>query len=89
MTTADANGNYDFSGAPTLAPGSFLNNPFAGTPFQCQPGTSTPEPVDSTGTQTSGADCNIIPAAVVNPDRRQSTAALSHAERQCGGLQLR
>lgn len=67
MTTADANGNYDFSGAPTLAPGKFLKNPFSGTAFQCQPGTSTPEPVDSTGKQTTGVDCNIIPAGVVNP----------------------
>src|SRR6202011_3634450 len=28
MTTPDANGNYDFSGAPTLKPGAFLTNPF-------------------------------------------------------------
>jgi hypothetical protein len=67
MTTPDAKGNYDFRGAPTLAPGKFLNNPFSGTAFQCQPGTSTPQPVDSTGKQTTGADCNIIPAGVVNP----------------------
>ena len=67
MTTPDANGNYDFSGAPTLAGGGFLNNPFGGVPFQCQPGTSTPEPVLSDGSQTPGDDCNIVPAAVVNP----------------------
>jgi len=64
MTTPDANGNYDYSGAPT---GKQLNNPFSGQPFQCQPGTSTPEPVDSTGAQTAGVACNTIPAAVVNP----------------------
>ena len=66
MTTPDASGNYDFSGAPTLAGGGFLNNPFGGIPFQCQPGTSTPEPVLSDGSQTVGQDCNIIPAGVVN-----------------------
>ena len=67
MTTPDANGNYDFSGAPTLAAGGFLNNPYSGSPFQCQPGTSTPEPVDSTGAQSAGVSCNIVPGAVVNP----------------------
>jgi hypothetical protein len=67
MTTADANGNYDFSGAPTLAGIGFVKNPFGGIPFQCMPGTSTPEPVSSDGTQPAGEDCNIIPAAVVNP----------------------
>ncbi len=67
MTTPDANGNYDFSGAPTLAGGGFLNNPFGNTPFQCQPGTSTPEPVLSDGSQSPGDACNIVPAAVVNP----------------------
>src|ERR1700691_2613500 len=44
MTTPDENGNYDFSGAPTLAPGAFLNNPFGDIPFQCVPNTTTPEP---------------------------------------------
>ena len=67
MTTPDANGNYDFSGAPTLAGGGFLNNPYSSTPFQCVPGTSTPEPVDSTGAQAAGVNCNIVPAGVVNP----------------------
>src|SRR5580698_3244382 len=44
MTTPDVNGNYDYSG--TLG-GAQLNNPFAGgTPFQCLPGTKTPEPVN-------------------------------------------
>jgi len=64
MTTPDANGNYDFTGAAT---NKQLNNPFSGTPFQCQPGTSTPEPVDATGAQAAGVNCNIIPGAVVNP----------------------
>ena len=67
MTTPDANGNYDFSGAPTLAPGSFLNNPFGGAPFQCLPGTSTPEPVNSDGSQPGGDACNIVPAGIVSP----------------------
>jgi hypothetical protein len=65
MTTPDASGNYDFTNVPT---GVQLTNPYGGVPFQCQPGTSTPEPVDPTnGTQPSGQPCNIIPAAVVDP----------------------
>jgi len=67
MTTPDANGNYDFSGAPTLAAGGFLTNPYSGSAFQCLPGTLTPEPVNpANGTQASGQACNIIPAGVVN-----------------------
>jgi Carboxypeptidase regulatory-like domain len=70
MTTPDANGNYDFTGAPTLpgltSTGGFLTNPYSATPFQCVPGTSTPEPVTA-GIQPAGQDCNIIPAGVVNP----------------------
>ena len=65
MTTPDASGNYDFRGAPT---GKQLTNPFSGDPFQCQPGTSKPEPVNpADGSQTPGVPCNTIPAAVVNP----------------------
>ena len=66
MTTPDASGNYDFRGAPTLAGGGFLNNPYSSSPFQCQPGTATPEPVNPDGTQAAGDPCNIIPAGVVN-----------------------
>jgi hypothetical protein len=67
MTTADANGNYDFSGAPTVLRGTVLTNPASGDPFQCVPGTLTPEPVDPIGHQTPGDACPIIPAALVNP----------------------
>jgi hypothetical protein len=67
MTTPDASGNYDFSGAPTLSGlGGFLTNPNSGSPFQCVPGTSTPEPMTG-GVQPAGQNCNIIPAAIVNP----------------------
>ena len=65
MTTPDANGNYDFTNAPS---GAQLNNPFDGGPFQCVPGTSTPEPVNpADGSQPLGTACNIVPAALVNP----------------------
>jgi hypothetical protein len=66
MTTADANGNYDFTGAPS---GAQLRNPFnGGIPFQCVPNTLTPEPVNpANGTQPNGQACNIVPAALVNP----------------------
>jgi len=65
MTTPDASGNYDFSSNPF---GTQLTNPYAGLPFQCLPGTSTPEPVNpANGKQPTGQNCNIIPAALVNP----------------------
>ena len=67
MTTPNANGNYDFTNAPS---GAKLNNPFDGIPFQCVAGTATPEPVNpANGSQsTAGAQaCNILPAALVNP----------------------
>jgi hypothetical protein len=66
MTTPDANGNYDFSNDPS---GAQLNNPFDGIPFQCAPGTSTPEPVNpADGSQPNVSNpCNILPAAVVSP----------------------
>src|SRR5215472_11823132 len=66
MTTPNANGNYDFTGAPS---GAQLKNPFAGTNFTCVPGTSTPEPVNlADGSQApGGTPCNIVPAALVNP----------------------
>ena len=65
MTTPDASGNYDYTGAPS---GAQLKNPFAGTNFTCLPGTSTPEPVNlANGSQAPGGTaCNIIPAALVN-----------------------
>ena len=65
MTTPNASGDYDFSNVPT---GVQLNNPFGGIPFQCQPGTNSPEPVNpANGTQTPGQACNIIPAALIDP----------------------
>jgi hypothetical protein len=65
MTTPDANGNYDFSGNIS---GAQLNNPFTFAPFQCVPGTSTPEPVSTVdGSQPAGQACDIIPAGLVNP----------------------
>jgi hypothetical protein len=66
MTTPDANGNYDFTGAPS---GAQLKNPFASTTFMCKPGTLTPEPVNpANGSQApGGTPCNIVPAALVNP----------------------
>ena len=67
MTTPDANGNYDFSGAPTVLNGTTLTNPNSGSPFACVPGTTTPEPVLADGSQTpGGTPCPIIPAGVVN-----------------------
>ncbi len=68
MTTPESNGNYDFSNNPL---GVQLRNPYATgtepTNFQCVPGTSTPEAVLADGSQNPGSNCNIIPAAVVNP----------------------
>lgn len=68
MMTPDASGDYDFTNDPTLSTGQFLNNPYGAMPFQCQPGTKTPEPVNlANGTQTTGQNCNVVPAAVVDP----------------------
>lgn len=67
MTTPDAAGNYDFSGAPTVLNGAVLTNPSSHAPFACVPGTKTPEPVAADGSQTGGTPCPIIPAAMVNP----------------------
>jgi hypothetical protein len=72
MMTPDASGNYNFNLDPFGNPrGSSafpnLTNPYSGGPFQCMPGTTTPEPVLAGGTQPTGAVCNVIPAAMVNP----------------------
>ena len=83
MTTADVNGNYDYSGAPTVLNGKVLINPYTPpqvllnqgpdpvpVPFQCNIGTSTPEtPVGGSQPFVPGATeaCTTIPGAVVNP----------------------
>jgi hypothetical protein len=66
MTTPfDAAGDYDFSNDPL---GVTPTNPLAGgKPFECLPGTKTPEPVDPTGTQPTGVACATIPGALVSP----------------------
>ena len=66
MTTPfDAAGDYDFSSDPL---GITPTNPYAaGAAFQCLPGTTTPEPVNPSGTQTAGQACATIPGALVNP----------------------
>src|SRR5580693_7556464 len=71
MTTPDANGNYNFNLDPFGNPrgsAAFPNlaNPFSQSPFQCVPGTTTPEPVNVDGSQPAGSVCNTIPAALVN-----------------------
>ncbi|HXY15213.1 MAG TPA: carboxypeptidase-like regulatory domain-containing protein [Terriglobales bacterium] len=43
-----------------------LTNPYSGQPFQCVPGTKTPETVNPDGSQPTGSACNILPAAVIN-----------------------
>ena len=79
MMTPDAAGNYNFNLDPFGNPrGSsefpILSNPYVtptpaqpDTHFQCVPGTATPEPVTAAGTQPLGADCSVIPAAMINP----------------------
>jgi hypothetical protein len=75
MLTPDAAGNYNFNLDPFGNPrgsGSFpiLKNPYekgADNHFQCLPGTATPEPVGAGGAQPLGADCSVIPAAMINP----------------------
>jgi hypothetical protein len=77
MVTPDATGDYNFNLDPFGNPrgSSFfpiLTNPYAPAAnpdrhFQCIPGTTTPEPVAANGTQPAGADCSVIPAAMINP----------------------
>ena len=71
MTTPDAAGDYNFNLDPFGNPrGSSafpnLTNPYSQSPFQCVPGTTTPEPVNVDGSQPAGSVCNTIPAALVN-----------------------
>jgi hypothetical protein len=76
MVTPDANGNYDYSDDPFLNPTTlpFINDPFTFSPLQCNNvgGTLTPMPVNPTdGSQNPGTPCDIIPAAMVNPQGAQ------------------
>ena len=79
MTTPNASGNFDFSGDPL---GIQLINPYTPAqiippnttatpvPFQCNIGTNTPEtPVNGSQPFVPGVtqNCNIIPAAMINP----------------------
>jgi Carboxypeptidase regulatory-like domain len=71
MTTPDAAGDYNFNLDPFGNPrGSSafpnLTNPYSQAPFQCVPGTETPEPVAANGSQAAGSVCNTVPAALVN-----------------------
>jgi hypothetical protein len=78
MLTPDAAGDYNFNldpfGNPRGTSSAFpiLTNPYVPTTsadraFQCVPGTATPEPVGAGGIQPMGADCSVIPAAMINP----------------------
>jgi len=83
MTTPDANGNYDFSGAATVLNGKQLINPYTPkqilpgqgptpvpVPFQCNIATGSPEtPVSGSQPFVLGVTqaCTTIPGAVVSP----------------------
>jgi Carboxypeptidase regulatory-like domain len=74
MMTPDAAGDYNFNldpfgnaRGPANSKFPNLSNPYSGTPFQCVPGTAIPEPVNGNGSQPSGATCNVIPKAMINP----------------------
>jgi hypothetical protein len=63
------NGAYDYSDNPF---GTQINDPFTFSPLQCNNvgGVLVPVTVNSNGSQTSGPgtqNCDIIPAALVNP----------------------
>jgi hypothetical protein len=74
MDTPDANGDYNFNidpvgnvrGSPQSTYPN-LTNPYSDTGFQCLPDGVTPEPVNGTGGQPTGTACNVIPAALINP----------------------
>src|SRR5580700_1144110 len=79
MTTPDSNGDYNFTNDPlgNPRPGLFngsvnadgfgdLFNPFNGyAPFECNGAGNGIVPVG--GVQTGGTNCNVIPAALINP----------------------
>jgi len=76
MALPNASGNYNFNNDPTGVPrgsagSSFPNlvNPFSGASFQCMSDGVTPEPLNPStpGVQTLGTNCNVIPAALINP----------------------
>ena len=78
MTTADANGNYNFASDPVSSTLQLANPyPYAQTasgpitgPFECSTATGLPETPTPTGGQAPGAGftpCNIIPGALINP----------------------
>ncbi len=60
------NGAYDYSDNPY---GTQINDPFTFSPLQCNTvgGTLVPVAVNPDGSQNPGTNCNIIPAAMVNP----------------------
>lgn len=71
MTTPDANGDFNFNLDPFGNPrGSAafpnLNNPFSGTPFECDASGNAIVP-NSSGGQSGGTPCNVIPKAMANP----------------------
>jgi hypothetical protein len=81
MTTANANGDYDFTadpfgvarpgfgaGAPSVNQNGYgnLRNPFDGGPFQCDI-TGRGIAPDGTGGQTGGTPCNVIAAGLIDP----------------------
>jgi len=75
MALPDGNGDYNFNMDPTgvtlrgSAQSGYPNlvNPYSGKGFQCMPDGVTPEPVNGTGGQTTGTACNVIPAALIDP----------------------
>ena len=72
MRTPDANGDFNFNLDPFGNPrgsASFpnLTNPFNGfAPFECDASGNAIVP-NSSGAQTGGAPCNVIPNALANP----------------------
>lgn len=75
MALPDGNGDYNFNIDPTgvtvrgSSQSSYPNlvNPFSGEGFQCLSDGVTPEPVNSSGGQTAGTPCNVIPNVLINP----------------------
>ncbi len=73
------------SGQP-VDPGTSRPRPSTSTalavpvPFQCNGAYERPDPVPVGGVQTGGTPCNVIPAALINPNRRKSDSAVSGAQ---------
>ena len=85
LVPSDAMRNGDFTNNALGQPnpiGAIINPNVTGaanTDFQCNPVTGAPTPANADGSQPAGANCNKIPANLINPIAAQLMALYPHA----------